>query len=124
MSGRHIYLYSKYSFDLDQNWKLVPHLSGHMSSWPIMQMELNTMAYFKSRFWFGASVRVSDQFVLETVAGIVGLYVTDFLRLGYSYDYNPGPLRKYSEGSHEIMLGLRLGKGEARYGTKTPRFFE
>ena len=123
-SGRHIYFYTKGTFSLHPNWKLSPAVVAHMSAWPIMQLDLNTIAYYRSRFWFGASVRVSDRFVLETCAGIVGLFVTDFLKLGYSYDYNPGPLKKYSGGSHEIMLGLRLGKGDARYGIKTPRFFE
>lgn len=123
-SGRHFYAHTKYTFDLDRDWKLVPQAVAHISAWPIGQLELNTLAYYKSRFWFGASVRVSDEFVMETVAGIVGLFVTDFLRLGYSYDYNPGPISQYSGGSHEIMLSLRLGKGDSGYGRKTPRFFE
>ena len=125
--GRHFYFYSRYMFRLEPNWKIAPTLTWRMSgnfSGPQMKYGLNTMAYYRDRFWFGAAVRVSDEFVLETIAGIVGLFVTDFLRLGYSYDFNPGPIGKYSGGSHEIMLSVRLGKGDTRYSRKTPRFFE
>lgn len=123
-AGRHFYLYTKYTFEVERDWKIVPNAVWTVSSWPVAQYELNAITYYKSRFWFGPSVRVSDGFVLETVAGIVGLFITDYLRLGYSYDFNPGPLSGYSGGSHEIMLSLRLGKGESTYGRKTPRFFE
>jgi len=123
-SGRHMYLYTKYTFDLGIDWKLAPSVIGHMSSWPIMQLDLNTMAYYKNRFWFGASLRFSDELIIESVVPIIGLFVTDFLRLGYSYDYNPGPIGRYSNGSHEIMLSARIGKGEGNYGVRTPRFFE
>lgn len=123
-SGRHFYMYTKYTFNLGLDWKLTPTLVGHMSSWPIMQLDVNTIATYRNRFWFGTSFRFSDEFVSESIVGIIGLFVTDFIRLGYSYDFNPGPLSKYSSGSHEIMLSVRIGKGDSGYGVKTPRFFE
>jgi type IX secretion system PorP/SprF family membrane protein len=123
-SGRHIYLYTKYTFNLDLDWKLAPGLVGHMSSWPIMQLDVNTMATYRDRFWFGASLRTSDEFVMESLVGFIGLFVTDFLGLGYSYDVNLGPIGRYTNGSHEISLRARIGKGEAAGGVKSPRFFE
>jgi type IX secretion system PorP/SprF family membrane protein len=123
-SGRHIYFYTKYTFNLDFDWKLAPLFVTHMSSWPIMQVELNTMATFRDRFWFGASLRSNDDFKLESLVGIIGLYITDFLGLGYSYDLNLGPIGKYTSGSHEISLRFRIGRGEGYGGVKTPRFFE
>ena len=123
-SGRHFYLYGKYTINLDLDWKLAPSLVGHMSSWPIMQLDLNTMATFKDRFWFGASYRFSDKFEAESIVGVLGLFITDFLGLGYSYDFNPGPIKQYSSGSHEVSLRVRLGKGDTGGAGKTPRFFE
>jgi type IX secretion system PorP/SprF family membrane protein len=123
-SGRHIYFYTKYTFNLDLDWKLAPSFVTHMSSWPIMQLDLNTLATYRDRFWFGASLRSSDAFVMESLVGIVGLYITDFLGLGYSYDLNLGPIGKYTSGSHEISLRFRIGRGEGYGGAKTPRFFE
>jgi type IX secretion system PorP/SprF family membrane protein len=123
-SGRHIYFYTKYTFNLDLDWKLAPSFVTHMSAWPIMQLDLNAMATYRDRFWFGASLRSSDDFVMESLVGIVGLYITDFLGLGYSYDLNLGPIGKYTSGSHEISLRFRIGRGEGYGGVKTPRFFE
>jgi type IX secretion system PorP/SprF family membrane protein len=123
-SGRHIYFYTKYTFNLDLDWKLAPSFVTHMSSWPIMQLDLNAMATYRDRFWFGASLRSNDAFVMESLVGIVGLYITDFMGLGYSYDLNLGPIGKYTSGSHEISLRFRIGRGEGYGGVKTPRFFE
>jgi type IX secretion system PorP/SprF family membrane protein len=123
-SGRHIYFYTKYTFNLDLDWKLAPSFVTHMSAWPIMQLDLHTLATYKERFWFGLSLRSNDAFELESLVGIVGLYVTDFLGLGYSYDINLGPIGKYTSGSHEISLRFRIGRGEGYGGVKTPRFFE
>jgi type IX secretion system PorP/SprF family membrane protein len=123
-SGRHIYFYTKYTFPLDLEWKFAPTAVAHMSSWPITQLDLNLMMYYRERLWFGASLRSNDEFKLESLAGIVGLFITDFLGLGYSYDLNLSPIRKYSAGSHEVSLRLRIGKAEQVYGGKSPRFFE
>jgi type IX secretion system PorP/SprF family membrane protein len=123
-SGRHIYFYSKYTFPIDLDWKLAPTVVANMSSFPIMSLDLNAMAYYRERFWFGASLRASDEFVLESVVGIIGLYITDFLGLGYSYDFNIGPIGRYTSGSHEVSLRARIGKSDMGGGGKTPRFFE
>jgi type IX secretion system PorP/SprF family membrane protein len=123
-SGRHIYFYTKYTFNVDLDWKIAPSFVTHMGIWPIMQLDLNTMATFRERFWFGASLRSSDKFMMESVVGILGLYVTDFLGLGYSYDFNLSPIGKFTSGSHEISLRFRFRRGEGYGGVKTPRFFE
>jgi type IX secretion system PorP/SprF family membrane protein len=123
-SGRHIYFYTKYTFNLDLDWKLAPSFVTHMSAWPIMQLDLSTLATFRERFWFGVSLRSNDKFIMESLVGIIGLYITDFLGLGYSYDLNLGPIGKYTSGSHEISLRFRIGRGESYGGSKTPRFFE
>jgi type IX secretion system PorP/SprF family membrane protein len=119
-----MYFYTKYTFNLDLDWKLAPAFVTHMSAWPLMQLDLSTLATFRERFWFGASLRSNDKFTMESLVGIVGLYITDFMGLGYSYDLNLGPIGKYTSGSHEISLRFRIGRGESYSGAKTPRFFE
>jgi type IX secretion system PorP/SprF family membrane protein len=123
-SGRHIYFYTKYTFNLDLDWKLAPSFVTHMSTWPIMQLDLSALATYKDRFWFGVSLRTSDKGMVESLVPVAGLYVTDYLGLGYSYDLNIGPIGKHTSGSHEISLRFRIGRGEGYGGVKTPRFFE
>ena len=85
-------------------------------------MEANLMAFYQKRYWLGAAYRVSEKFKGESVVGMLGLYITDFLRLGYAYDLNVGNIGSYSSGSHEIMLGFRI-KPQTRSYNKTPRLF-
>jgi hypothetical protein len=42
-------------------------------------------------------------------------------RIGYAYDISFSQLRKYSNGSHEIMIGVDFGKDLVK--VKTPRYF-
>ena len=62
--------------------------------------DINLNAYFNNRFWLGASYRNDD-----AIVALIGLNITDNLRIGYSYDFTTSNLKKYSDGSHEIMLG-------------------
>lgn len=121
ISGRHFYAYGRYKIELTENWDLVPTLAAQ-NNIKSFQIEVNAMAFYKKRFWAGASYRVNDDIKSESVVGLLGLYITDFLRLGYAYDLNMGDIGSYSSGSHEIMLGFRI-KPKARSYNKTPRLF-
>lgn len=121
VSGRHFYLYGRYKFEVATDWDLVPTLSAQ-NSIKDFQMEVNTMAFYRQRYWLGVSYRVNDKVESESLVGMLGLYITDFIRLGYAYDLNMGDLGSYSSGSHEIMLGFRI-KPKTRNSNKTPRLF-
>ena len=47
--------------------------------------------------------------------------ITPQLRIGYAYDMTTSRLRTYTNGSHEVMLGIDFGKDLVRI--KTPRYF-
>lgn len=121
VSGRHFYAYGRYRFELTPDWDLVPTLAAQ-NNIKTFQMEVNAMTFYKKRFWLGASYRVNDKIESESIVGMLGLYITDFLRLGYAYDLNVGNIGSYSSGSHEIMLGFRI-KPKTRSYNKTPRLF-
>jgi hypothetical protein len=42
-------------------------------------------------------------------------------RVGYSFDLTTSKIRKYSSGTHEIMMGYDFGKDLIKI--KTPRYF-
>ncbi len=121
VSGRHFYLYGRYRIELTEDWDLVPTLAAQNNN-KSFQMEANAMAFYKKRYWAGASYRVNDELKGESVVAMVGLYIIDFLKLGYAYDINVGDIGSYSSGSHEIMLGFRI-KPKTRSYNKTPRLF-
>jgi hypothetical protein len=38
----------------------------------------------------------------------------NYLMIGYSYDFTTSNLKKYSSGTHELMLGLRFSKQQSK----------
>lgn len=75
--------------------------------------DLNTRIYYTDNFWLGASYRSSKSVVLMLGGRIDRLY------MGYAYDMDIGPLSTYSSGSHEVVIGLRIGE----YSTRRVRWF-
>ncbi len=64
-----------------------------------VQFDINAHVNFSERFWAGASYRNKRSF-----AGLFQFQVNNQLRVAYTYDFDFGKLRTYSNGSHEIML--------------------
>lgn len=68
-----------------------------------VSVDLNMKVSFADRFWLGGSYRKSDSF-----SAFAGLNVNNFMNLTYAYDLTISPLRTYTSGSHEIVLGFQL----------------
>jgi len=81
-----------------------------------VEFEFNLNVLFAQTLWVGASYRTGDSFV-----GILELQVSKQLRIGYSYDFTLTDVKKYSNGSHEIMVGYDFGYDIMKM--KTPRYF-
>ncbi|MFT7611748.1 MAG: type IX secretion system PorP/SprF family membrane protein [Parvicellaceae bacterium] len=69
-----------------------------------LSLDINSSFLFNKVFWLGASYRTSKSVVLVTE-----LNVTDFLRIGYSYDIVFNQLQRYNNGSHELFIGFDFG---------------
>lgn len=68
------------------------------------QFEVMGKLNFSTNFWLGASYRHA-----YGVIGSVGFNIDRFA-LAYSYEPGNQPVPAFSTGSHEIQIGLRLGK--------------
>jgi|SRR5690554_1375392 len=113
---RHYLLTGGYVFVLNQSLKLKPStLIKYLPGAPL-QVDLNLGLLVNETFWFGTSFRTGD-----AVALLLEYQSNNFFRIGYAYDITFSELRKYSHGSHEIMIGIDFGKNLTK--TKTPRFF-
>ena len=71
--------------------------------------EVNTKFMFKEKTWVGASYRST-----ETLVFMAGLYINNLVNISYSYDYLLSNLNNYTNGSHEIHLGLMLKKKDLK----------
>ncbi len=104
---RHYYLFGGYKYEINDNFTVEPSVLGKFIEAGVFQMDLNAKVIFKKMFWGGLSYRFGD-------AGVIMMGVDlDNLTFGYSYDLTLSDIGKYSNGSHEIMLILKMGKNSA-----------
>lgn len=87
-------------------------------------LDVNAMFIFQGRFWIGAGYRTRarlfdrpyyDQSPLKltsmnAITGIAQIYASNNLRIGYSYDFMINQMQGLQSGTHEITLGLTLGR--------------
>ncbi|MBK8499597.1 MAG: type IX secretion system membrane protein PorP/SprF [Flavobacteriales bacterium] len=113
---QHYYLQAGKVFPLGEYFNVKPSTVIKYEPEAPLQADINCNFLYKERVWFGAGYRTGDALV-----GMVEYQVTPQLRIGYAYDMTTSRLRPYGGGSHEIMLGLDLGRDLIKI--KTPRYF-
>lgn len=113
---RHYYLYGGYVFKLNDKFKLKPSaLVKYLPSAPV-EADINLNLMYKDMIWIGAGYRSKDAVVF-----MIEYQTNARFRVGYAYDMTTTKIRKYSAGSHEIMIGYDFGKDLVKI--KTPRYF-
>lgn len=112
----HYFLTGGYVFDLGLYHKFKPTFLLKAVQGAPMSFDLSANVLFYEKFWLGAMYRHKDS------VGLMAQYhITDDFTAGYAYDITLSPLRNYSGGSHEIMLGYEFGKRAK--GIRSPRYF-
>ena len=112
----HYFLTGGYVFDLGLYHKFKPTFLVKAVQGAPVSFDLTANVLFYEKFWLGAMYRHGD-----AVGALAQYHITNDLTIGYSYDYPLTPLRNYSGGSHEIMLGLEFGSKVK--GIRSPRYF-
>ncbi|RZL18740.1 MAG: type IX secretion system membrane protein PorP/SprF [Pedobacter sp.] len=134
---RHLYFIAGMLSNLSEEVKLKPSILLKEDFKGPTSLDLNAMLIFKDRFWIGGAyrtgVKLYDEALgktydinknlsnLNSVSGLMQFYITNKLRLGYSYDFNLNRLNTMSYGTHEISLGITFPKNSGRL--LSPRFF-
>jgi type IX secretion system PorP/SprF family membrane protein len=113
---RHFLFTAGYIFSVAKDVKLRPSiLMKYVRNAPL-EADLNLSAVYKDVVWLSLSYRTGD------ALAVIAEYQTNaHFRVGYAYDFTFSTLRKYSSGSHEIMIGYDFGKDLIK--AKTPRYF-
>ncbi len=70
-----------------------------------IQVDINAKVTYRDEFWGGLSFRWQDG-----VSILIGYNHQKRYLFGYSFDYAITSLRRYSAGSHELMLGFKFDK--------------
>ncbi len=112
----HYFLTGGYVFDLGVYHKFKPTFLVKAVQGAPISFDLSANFLFFEKFWLGAMYRHKD-----AVGALAQYHITNDLSVGYAYDYPLSPLRNYSGGSHEIMIGFEFGN-KAK-GIRSPRYF-
>lgn len=113
---QHYYLNAGHVLELSSDFDLKPNVLVKFQPQAPPEADINLNLLYKERFWLGAGYRTGDGIV-----GMVEFQINPMLRAGYAYDMNTSQLRHYNGGSHEVMLGIDLGREPIMI--KNPRFF-
>ena len=92
-----------YRFYLKNNFELMPNAFIRLDQTKPAFYEGGVRARYQENYWIGASFRNDNTYV-----GMLGFTFNDKYRLGYSFEYKTKDISRYSNGTHEINLGLRL----------------
>jgi type IX secretion system PorP/SprF family membrane protein len=113
---RHFYLMTGAIFPLSEKIDFRPSLMAKYVKNSPLQVDFNASVLFNNIFWVGVSYRTKN-----AAAFLAEFRITDWMRLGYSYDIYMNELQSFNYGSHEIRLGFDLDIYHTRM--KTPRYF-
>lgn len=99
LSAYNIFLSGGYEFVIDRNIKILPSVLAKFNQEDGISIDYNALLSLKERLWMGVGYRNKNMIV-----GMMQCQLTYQIKLGYSYDFELGTLRKYTNGSHEIVL--------------------
>lgn len=98
--GKYNYLINAgYIYSISQRVKLLPSALVTVAPHEKLLVDLNAYLGFNDRIWAGVSYRNN-----RSLGALFQCAINTQLRLAYTYDIDFGPLGRYSNGSHEIML--------------------
>lgn len=100
--NRTMYFMGGYAIKASDKLDITPSVLFRFMMDAPFALDVNLIATYDKKFWFGGSYRLNDAAVI--MAGVnVGQ-----LMFGYSYDLSLSELRTYNSGSHEILIGMRI----------------
>ncbi|MCU4155242.1 type IX secretion system membrane protein PorP/SprF [Carboxylicivirga sp. A043] len=105
-----------YLFEISDNFVLKPSMMMRTNYGAPMTVDLNANAYFIEALGIGVSYRWK-----ESVAAIAEIFLTEDIRIGYSYDIILNDINEAATGSHEIMINYKFPFSKKRI--VTPRYF-
>jgi type IX secretion system PorP/SprF family membrane protein len=99
---RHYFVNTGYKININEDFGIEPSILFKAISAAPIQLDGNLKFIYKDMLWLGTSFRNGDAAVV-----MLGVKKSGF-QFGYSYDATLSEIKKYSSGTHEIVLGLLI----------------
>jgi type IX secretion system PorP/SprF family membrane protein len=101
----HYYVTAGYKFNLSDDFKIEPSTCLKFVQPAPFQFDLGLRAIYKDKIWIGGAFRY-----LDAISAMVGFTMQENITLAYSYDFTSTDIKKYSTGTHELMIGIKFHK--------------
>ncbi len=99
----HTYVTAGYWLELSSQLALQPSALLRISQGQPVAYDASARLILQQRIWVGAAYRSSQE-----VSVLAGLHINELLSVGYAYDTGTGDFARYTHGSHEVILNVRL----------------
>ncbi len=99
------YLIGGYMKQINREWTIEPCLIAKKVVPAPFQFEISAKAIYKNMLWGGLAFRTQDAFSV-----VLGYTHEKKYYFGYAFDLAVNDIRKYSSGSHEIVIGYNFDK--------------
>lgn len=106
----HFILNGAYKFNINDDFKIEPSALAKYAYPAPVKVDVGVRVIYKEQVWLGGGYRHHDAFT-----ALVGFMYKNYLMIGYSYDITTTRIRNYSSGTHELMLGLRFSRKQAKH---------
>ncbi len=101
----HFYATAGYKFNLNDDFKIEPSTCIKYVSPAPLQFDLGVRAIYKDKIWIGGAFRY-----LDAISAMIGYTMQENITFAYSYDFTTTNIKKYSTGTHELMIGIKFHK--------------
>jgi type IX secretion system PorP/SprF family membrane protein len=108
----HFYATAGYKFNLNEDFKLEPSTCIKYVTPAPLQFDIGLRVIYKDKLWLGGAFRY-----LDAISAMVGYTMQENITFAYSYDFTTTDIKKYSTGTHEIMIGIKFHKVEDKGST-------
>ena len=101
---------------LNEYWKLRPTAQLKLTENAPMSIDISAAGIFMDKFWIGANYRYDAAF-----GAFIQYQITNQLKAGFASDFGTQELRKFNDGTFELMLSYDFIFEKT--GVRSPRYF-
>jgi type IX secretion system PorP/SprF family membrane protein len=103
--NRHYYITAGYRYKLNDKYVLEPSTCIKYATPAPVQFDLGVRLIYQDKMWLGTVYRY-----LDASAILLGYKLNQNMSFAYSYDFTTSNIRRYSSGTHELMIAIRFHK--------------
>lgn len=100
---QHYFIMAGYRYKVNREVAFIPSFAVKVNYPAPVSFDINCKIRYMDKVFGGISYRHKD-----AVALIAGVTIREMFDVSYSYDFTTSDIRKYSAGSHEVVVGYRL----------------